>query len=618
MSGNEKLKQVKVKDLPKTITEHKYGEILRFNVVPTNILDLIGEEYYNEMVYVIENRANKKTGAEVVKVMNERFVQKQLNLNFQSTDKRELFYIIRYNLGGKLDIKGDNKQQGRSIDESIKGYCEKLVEPLDLKYWGYVFDYLDITPKETIIVYDTQMNPIMLSNENINEYTKTPFFLIICEKKETIKATMKEMINRGYDKGFYGLALGGTSTTYNIKLLISLGKPKNFYVFVMHDLDLDGIKIFFDMKKYFPCESIGINPEMLDSSGVSFEDGCEDYKPENRSKTLKYLYETIEKSNFTNEIREMYKKWVFMCENKRFELNSLTALRIREAPTLYKTRDFCNYLIAKIEDPERPWNLNRIRPLNKKGDLMDFWTIKTKIPRVSVIPDFILEFDEDIVKDKINEEHKEYLDVLTEIGDVITNNTYNIEEKLENLTGIEKKVIDNIIDKIKEGHPKIFENVDWYDVLQNIYPGKVKKLNNLIKISEKKVRFSNIKKYIKLTRELKNYIGSIKGSLPENEIKGKEKKLRSYIYSNSGRPEAKERIKQYDKGLQRNLRRTIEYKETKNDIVNLEDELKERIVEKDERKEVLNDFKERLETIFEDLIKELEELEENEDLEKND
>ena len=59
-----------------------------------------------------------------------------------------------------------------------------------------------------------------------------------------------------------------------------------------------------------------------------------------------------------------------MCPKRRFELNSLTALRLKEDFSISKARDFCDYLISKIEDSNRAWNQNRYDKTNYKEPII--------------------------------------------------------------------------------------------------------------------------------------------------------------------------------------------------------------------------------------------------------
>lgn len=615
----------------------------------------IPEEYYEQKVFLTNEYPDKPARKEIVRILNKRWIFKQLGMILQKTDNRELFYKVRKSLGGKLDNKTGNPVG------AAKTYYEYIVPYLystgyiKNEYWGYVPDYLEVDIKPTVIIYDINMNETFLSIKNLVEFEDVPFFLIICEKTILIDFTMRELINRGYDKGFYGISLGGFPVTAVIKYLIPFLKVRNFHIFVQHDLDIHGLEIYFNMVTYFPCESVGVNSDFLKDIGVEFEEIAEDYvfKFSGKSKkdfkdkltdewellhdkkfniTKEKLEELmiearkesqelgargmVNKLNITKEEKEKYNKWINMCRDRRAEINSLLTKREDEDYTKNKARDFVNYLIKAIEDPERPWNLTRIRQMDKEEKSYDktIWTIKTKIPRVNVIPELVSEFNEDIIKDKIDEEHKDYLDLLTEIGDIMTTNIESIEEKLENLTNAENDIITNIIEEIENEYPNLFDWISWTEILQDKYPNKVEKLNSLIKMSIKRVRFMNIRKYIELTKQLKSHKGSIKGNAPKNAIVIKEKELQKYTENNPALENVEKRKNEINKPLQTILRRTDKYKEVKADIIKLEEELENREVEEDEREGVLKEFKDKLEKIFEDLFKELKEFEVEEEI----
>ena len=91
---------------------------------------------------------------------------------------------------------------------------------------------------------------------------------------------------------------------------MAMKKVRNFYSFIMHDLDLDGIQIFFDICYWFPCENIGLNPELLTFPEIDFNVGCEDYKPQNIEKTIKVLLKSIENLSITEKQKNIYKNWI--------------------------------------------------------------------------------------------------------------------------------------------------------------------------------------------------------------------------------------------------------------------------------------------------------------------
>ncbi len=606
--------------------------------IPEDLIN-IQEDKYTTKVYIIKDDKNvkKKETIYLNILLNRRFIfrqlldriidSKQLDFELQETTNRELWYNVNTELKTKYKIEGE----AGDILTAKKSFHEKLMLYLGLEYWGFVDDYLKIDVGKRALIWDpsdfeTKNESRVMTLVGLDDYEDCRFFLIVCEKEASLRPVIKEMIKRDRIGGYYGISMQGYGTTVVIKLLLRLKKVRNFRTFILHDLDQSGLQIYFDILKYIDCQSIGINPEFLESFNIDENEVNEPFRAKNKNELISGVKRTISGLYIENVIDKLtwkkYRKWSISCEKNKIELNSIASYNLIKDPIRSKVYDIVDCIVDILEDPELLWNLTRVRQMNKfeKQRYSDryIWTIKTKLPKVSVYPKSISEFIEDIVKDKIEEEHKGYLDVLTEIGDIMSTNIEIIEEKLENLTDAENTIIDDIIDKIKEEYPNIFEGVNWTEVLRDKYPGKINKLNSLIKVSGKGVRIRNIRKYIELTKQLKSHKGSIKGNAPERAIVVKEKELQTFTKNNSARRNAIERIEKFNRHLQLILRRTIEYKEVKAKITELEEELENRVVEEDEREGVLNEFKEKLEKIFEDLLKELKEFEVEEELEDED
>lgn len=606
--------------------------------IPNGLID-IQEDTYNTEIYIVKDEPNtrKKETIYLNILLNRRFIfkqlldnlsnSKQLNFELQETTNRELWYNVNTELKTKYGLKGE---AGDILGKKIS-FHEKLMPYLGLEYWGFVDDYLKIDVGKRALIWDpsdfeTINESKVMTLLGLDNYENCKFFLIVCEKEASLRPVMKEMVKRGYRDGYYGISLQGYGTTVVIKLLLRLRKIRNFRIFVLHDLDQSGLQIYFNIKQHIKCQSIGINPEFLRRFNIDENEVNEPFRAESKNKLISGVIRTISVLYIEDIIDKLtwhkYRKWSKYCEENKIELNTIAAYNLMRDPIRSKMYDIVDCIVEILEDPELPWNITRVRQMNKfeKQLYSDryIWTIKTRLPNVVVLPDFIGKFDEDIVKDKIDEEHKGYLDILTEIGDIMSTNIEIIEKKLENLTDAENTIIDDIIDKIKEEYPNIFEGVNWTEVLQDKYHGKINKLNSLIKVSGKGVRIRNIRKYIELTKQLKSYKGSIKGNAPEKAIVVKEKELQTFTKNNSARRNAIERIEKFNRHLQLILRRTIKYKEVKAKITELEEELENRVVEEDEREDILNDFKDKLEKIFENLLKELKEFEVEEELEDED
>lgn len=626
--------------MPKGMYERPEGQQLqRKKIIDTkkdfyylDPLKNIPEIYWNQKVWLLVEYKKAPIRIDAHKrlrdFLNERFILYQLRqlrlrlipiIESVEMTQREVWYYIEI-LAERDNMVMDSNYTG-SFVKAIKEYCKSIQEKVGMPYWGYVFDILKLKSKARANVYEKDKEedmyiPIGLDKDTLKRYTDAPFFLILCEKEDTITAFLKEIIEKGYNEDyFYCLNLGGEASTNAIRLLREYLNIRNFHCFILHDMDISGLEIFFDMKRHFNCKSIGVNPEFLEYCEYEFNQLCENYKNK-KGKTLERVSKKMEVKVHTilNELdipveeKETYNNWIEMCIKKRIELNSITAHKIESNPSVSKVSDFIDYFIHIIETST--WNLNRLRPLKKEGDWDNYWTIKTRLDKLETHPTFIKEFAKDntnLLDDKIKEEHKEYLEIIEEIDDMITTNTEEIKERLGILESTEEEVINNTIKEITKEYPKIFD-INWEDVLLNTCPERLEKLNKLVKMSEKGVRFNCIKKYINLTRQLKSYIGSIKKKTPEKVIRVKEKELQTHIYNYSGRPEANKRIKEYNKSLQTSLRQTTEYKEAKNDITKLKKDLEQRKEKEDKRLEFLYKLKKRIGKTFTKLIDDLNEF----------
>ena len=312
--------------------------------LPEELLIQIPEEYHIESVFLTKDYSKSRTGSEVIRILNRRYIFTQLGLELQETDHREIFYMIRKKFAkddnklesdeNLLDISGDFDQQYISVTGNmIEGYYRKLATHLGFKYWGFVMEYLNITSQSIAKLIDLDLNEYVVSLKTLKEVIPKcldiPFFLIICEKKMTVDITMKGLIDKGYDKGYYGITLSRFATTHVIKYLIELAQLKRLHIFVLHDFDLSGLMIYLNIKRWIDCESVGVNPDFLKERDLDFEQLFEFYKPKNKSKLIKGVKGMIRNLDISEEEKAKYNDWLGLCLTQRIELNSLTAQRDR-------------------------------------------------------------------------------------------------------------------------------------------------------------------------------------------------------------------------------------------------------------------------------------------------
>jgi len=618
-------------------------------------LEYIPKEYWEEEVWLLVPAKKSylyETKRRLRDFLNERYILYQLKkLGLDKYDsviemtQREAWYYIEIVIDrAKKVLEAEKADKERIKKMKMDGtyndftsgmikFCKDIRETAGEPYWGYVYDILRIKAKARATVYEITKDKdekdvykaIGLDKDTLINYTDAPLYLILCEKEDIVTAFLKELLKRGYNKEyFYCINMGGEATSNVVRLLRKYNEIKNFHCFILHDMDISGLRVFFNMKKHFNCKSIGVNPEFLEHCEHKFDDFSEEYRTDSEKGKVRErcsdemeqgAHTTLGELDISIEEFEKYKSWINRCVKKRVELNSITTFRLEEDHTKSKVIDFINYFIHILE--ETPWNINRIRPLKKEEKVLDYWkewdgksylwTIKTRIPRVGVYPDLILEFDkEDAIEVKISEECEDYLSRINEIDDLITTNTESVKERLEGLKDAEDEAKNDMVDEIKKEHPKIFDWISWRDILQSIYPGKVEKMNRLIKTAQKRVQISNKTEWVKLKRKLRSYVGSIKDNMPEKAIRAKEQELREYTKTNTARISAIEMKDRFNKHLQFNLRLTTEYKEVEADITKLKEELEDRKAKEDKRIELLDKFKEKIEEMFTELMEDLE------------
>lgn len=606
------VKEVLAKDLPEDQFPHEYMKFIK-------------PEDYDKKVFYVEyhiNNPNKTTaGMEINKLLNYRYVFKQLEIDFPKTDIRDLWYYIQTLLRRKYKIGMD--MGFKSFESAVGGgtYSSKLYKHLGYEYWGYVYDYLKITPAEVIVAYEPNLiDNFLLNTKTIQKIAKTPFFLIISEKKEILVSVMEELYEKGYREGYYGINLGKVATSYGIKLIIELSNIRNFHVFVLHDLDMSGLKIFLDMKKWIKratIESIGVNTEFLKFVNIKFDDVCEGYKA---SKTeTKGVRRVIKELRISEEQKEIYKNWAKDCLVRKIELNSIIAHRILEDITKPKARDYVDYLIQKIE--AKNWNLTRVK---------DF-TRKQQLAVGNYKPSNYIHFDYartpsivwDISSKKENIFRKKQEAFTTELEQIISDVGYGkyyrkwkkIEERIYNIKRAERDNISSKLYKFKKELPEIFD-IDWSEILEKRIGYSLEMMGSTVEGIGKIYDLKSVRGFLKYKKELSNYNISIKendNDLDDLAMIVKNKKIKWINQDITGYEKKGKKIirETFYKIIDRQMKKSDEYKTAKEKSVELLKEFDEQAkeIKTDERMEILEAFRSEMDEMFENLSNELDKLE---------
>lgn len=598
----------------------------------------IPEVYWNQKIWLLAPYEGNPIRIDAHKrlrdFLNERFILYQLRqlrlrvipiIETIEMTSREVWYYI------EILAERDNMVMDaiyKTFIRTINDYCKTIKEKAGVDYWAYVFDILKIKSKARTTIYEEDREkeglwkPVGLDKDTLEIYTNAPFFLILCEKEDTITAFLKELIEKGYNKDyFYCLNLGGEASTNAIRLLRKYIPIKNFHCFVLHDMDMSGLEIFFDMKRHFNCKSIGVNPEFLEYCGYDFNLLTENYKNK-KGKTLERVSKTIENKTRTvfNELdipveeKETYNNWIEMCIEKRIELNSITAHRIESNPSVSKVIDFVDYLIYILE--QEKWDLTRVRELKKEGynqiSIIEKernqtttitghreWTIKPRLDILQVEqPEFIDEIKEK-GRDIFTEESRAFLEKTKEIEDLFYNSYSQISDIFSLINEKERTIRDQKIDDFIEENQHLFD-IFWNDIMED----KKNTMKYGVKMLEKYLRLKCMKEYTITKRKVMNHIGYVK--TPISKVREIEVGMANIVYNYKFSENKK--IEKLNRVLERCLKKTKEYKEAKEEVFELTEELDKLEVKEDKRLKFLDKFKERIAKVFTKLIDDLNEF----------
>ncbi len=635
------MSEEKVKEMPKGVYQRPEKQtIQRKKLIDAkkdfyylDILKNIPEEYWNQEIWIYVRAKNNHIKINAHKrlrdYLNERFILyqlRQLKLDLPLIEsiemtQREIWYYIEI-LAKKDNMVLDSNYK-RSFVPAIRDYCKEIQEKVGVPYWAYVYDLLMIKSKARATLYEEIDKPVGIDKDTLKNYTDTPFFLILCEKEDTITAFLKELLKKGYNmEHFYCLNLGGESPTNAIRLLREYCNIKNFHCFVLHDMDISGLEIFFDMRRHIKCKSIGVNPEFLEFCGYDFDELCENYKT-NDGKKLERVSKSIEKKartvfnelDITIEEKEMYNKWIERCIERKIELNSITAHKIENDPSVSKTIDFVNYFIRILE--QEKWDLTRVRELEKEGyDNIKTeekaskhrteittghrnWTIKPKLDILQVEQPEFIDAVEEKGKNIITKESEAFLGKTEEIKDLSYDFYSKINGIFDKMDEKEETVRDYKIDDFIEENQLLLD-IDWNNVIEN----KKNAMKYGTKMLEKYLRLKCIKEYIRTKRKLMNYIGYTK--YPKSKVEKTEERMANIVFNY--RFSENKKIKKLNKVLERNLKKTNEYKEAKEEAFRLTEKLDKIEIKEDKRLEFLGKFKIRIEEVITELIGDLNEF----------
>lgn len=295
------------------------------------------------------------------------------------TDIRHFFYECRNRFLRENPQLNDIEYQGKDpygdFQRIMRIWCMTKspkygIDP-DL-YWRFR-EILNIwaEPRATC---DGETGSFLVDNDKREKVSQNCSFILVCEKKTVKRELLEALRGKGYKLNL--IATGGNSSSDVQEAIISIkesidSEDVNFYCLVLHDYDLDGVKIFSTLKqRWSSVIDVGVNGKFINYLKTQGK-----YDPrlvEEKRLNKKYqhqLREEIESGllseytledfdylqgdepfevKFNGKTKNTRTHWI----GKRIEID---AIHVE-----YGIQPFIDYILKKIEEECKFWDLSRI------------------------------------------------------------------------------------------------------------------------------------------------------------------------------------------------------------------------------------------------------------------
>lgn len=285
------------------------------------------------------------------------------------TDIRHLFYECR-NLFLRENpqlTKIDSKSKMPYVDWQIGAlnhWCLKHCEEFDVQkelYWR-VREKLNIWAEGKAIC-EGESGKFLIDRETRSRTAKDCSFILVCEKKTVSKELLERLKAEGYKVNL--ISTGGYSPSDVQEAVLQIAeeldeKDPTFYFLVLHDFDLEGVKIFFNLReRYTGVIDVGVNSELIKYLNEQGNFDSRLIEEQRLNKSLQnQLRQKIEENDsaytlsdfqyLQGEIQPNGKEWI----GKRIEID---AIHVQ-----YGIDPFVKYILKKIEEECLQWDLTRI------------------------------------------------------------------------------------------------------------------------------------------------------------------------------------------------------------------------------------------------------------------
>lgn len=282
------------------------------------------------------------------------------------TDLRHFFYECRlvFLRENPTLSEPDSKAQNLYADweKVIKNWCIGAAESLEIEkdlYWR-VRESLNIWP-EGKSVCEGEAGSFLVTKQNRAKVGEKCSFILLCEKKTVSNELLERLQRLGYKVNL--VATGGFSPSdvqeAVLQITDTLPEEADFYILMLHDYDLAGVQIYFNLaKRYSSIIDVGVNKQFIEflKSNVGFDERLivEKVKNKNFQQKFKEAIErdeqgyTLEDFDWLMGEKVGERNW----QGKRIEID---AVHVEHG-----IEPFVEYIQEQIQEHCKCWDLTRI------------------------------------------------------------------------------------------------------------------------------------------------------------------------------------------------------------------------------------------------------------------
>ncbi|MGA3110879.1 MAG: hypothetical protein ABSE15_02460 [Candidatus Bathyarchaeia archaeon] len=298
-------------------------------------------------------------------LLDERLQLAQSGTTPQWTDVRHFFYQCRNKFLRdnptltEIDTKADLKSfyASWSTGGCISSWCEKKAVEMGMpkEFWWRVREMCNIWA-EARAVCEGEDGKFLIDKETRDRMSEGCSFVLLCEKKTVSKELVDRLHGEGYKLNIVGT--GGQNPTDVIEAVLSAvekfdGDEPTFYFLSLHDYDLSGLEIYFNLKKrYAGVIDVGVNRDFFKYLNYDPRLVEEQVKIKNQHPKLKEYID--DSDNYDDE------DFNYLQGEKSGETWTGKRVEIDAIHVQYGIDPFVKYIMDKIEKECKLWDLSRI------------------------------------------------------------------------------------------------------------------------------------------------------------------------------------------------------------------------------------------------------------------